>query len=229
MQSKTLLKTFIAASLLAVSSLAASAATVTFTFDSTDTTASFTQGGLGLTVSSATFVNSGGNARTLTDAPNTSLAFTADGLGMMTPGNNIDSVRTTDDGREAVKFTFDSVVKLLSVTFTQRETPSGDLVALGTGLVFVDGLGNGSAPTNSNSTVFSVMGTTDFSGKTYSGLSIGIASRPQVAPYLLGDFFISSIEVEYTPDVAPVPVPAAGLMLGSLVLLPLLRRKRRAA
>lgn len=205
MPSIPFLKSILAAGVLALGVQATEAATYTFSFGGVSTT-SFSQPGLTLNVAAQEFNVSGGT-KTLTATSGTVATGSASGIGERL--NTILTIRPdrvdsygADSLREALSFNFDQAVKLVNVTFT-------DIITGSTGLVFIGGTADSAL------NAFAVGSSVNFSG--YSGSSIGIGAKAGAA------FYISSITVE------TVPVPAAGLLLGSLVVVPFLRRKRRAA
>lgn len=225
MQRKSLLKSVIAAGILAFGGLAASAAPVTFTFNaSSGLTTTDVLSGLGVTVSAWTFNGAGSDTKTLAVAPGSSVTFKANGLGeKLTASDTNETINGSGATlREALRFNFTAAVKLMSITVT-RLAGSG---SLGGGLVFVGGTGSvtpgaGDTTFTSATGVPSVVHT--FTNPAYQGMDLAIGARAG------GNFLITSITVDKLPPVTPVPVPAAGLMLGSLVVLPLLRRKQRRA
>jgi len=207
MQINTILKSFIAAGALSLSVAAADAATVTYTFNASSTP-SITLSGLTLDLGVAEF-NAGGSTKTLAATAGT-LLETASGLGMdLAPGDSlIDSVGVK---REAVTFHFSQAVMLTNVTFASA--------TIGTDKAFL--VFHGGTSTNP-ADLFALTGSSFSLGTAYVGTDLGIGAKGG------SSFYISSITVQTVERLQPVPVPAAGLLLGSLALVPMLRRKRRA-
>ncbi|NBZ90033.1 hypothetical protein [Stagnihabitans tardus] len=239
---RNILTTIIAAGALALGLASAQAAPVTFTFtgmsSGSGSTFSFTDlsSGLTLNVGSGSFnvadplvLPPSGNNKTFTAGG--SVSTQSQGLGVVlnsTPlgPTGTDKLNSSSGFRETLSFTFGQSVKLISVGFTQMffnttngpivvfekfganlEANSGDLATQGPDSFDPTGTINVSNPTSS----------LDLSTAGYVGSDFAIGAKGGT------NFFLSSITV----DIQPVPVPAAGLLLGGVVLLPLLRRKRR--
>ncbi len=203
----TVLKTLIAAGAFALGAQSASAATYTFNFGES-AGSHFTQGPLSLDVATMTFAATGGSAKTLVAAPGSELVNELGGLGEFLSGSDGNSAvnGVSNLTREALNFVFSQAVRLTQVTFFNG---SGNYI------IFTNGAGDAVADSGT------VAPTVNFTSPAYSGTAIGIGARTNTA------FYVSSITVD--TDVPAVPVPAAGLLLGSLVVVPFLRRKRRAA
>lgn len=232
MQRNNTLKSLLVAGLLACTGLAANAANVTFNFNASSTL-SATEGTLELDIVAGRFSSGGGNDKTFASG-DALVNFTAKGLGV---DNTLAAFESTDTAavngangtnqRDALNFIFSESVKLISVTFQKLNFDAPP--SLNKGVVFVDGAGNVSDDTSAGGTGFSMpisvnITTVDFSALDYEGFALGIGARAS------STFFISQIVVDQAEAPPPsVPVPAAGLLLGSVFVLPFLRRKRRAA
>ncbi len=224
MQRNKTLKSLLVAGLLACTGLAANAAHVTFNFNAASTL-STTEGTLTVDLEAGRF-SSGGvdNSRAFIGGVNAVL-FNIKGLGVdadvSTDNDGVNGANGTNQ-RDALNFVFSQSVKLISVTFQKVASN----LSLNKGVVFVNGTGNVGEDLLLGGTSFTLPGsvnttTFDFTALNYQGLSLGIGARAS------SNFFISQIVVDQPPPA--VPVPAAGLLLGSAFVLPFLRRKRRAA
>lgn len=225
---RNILRTIIAAGALALGFASAQAAPVTFTFTGSGT--SFTDLATGLTLN----VGSGGfnvspDYKVFTAGG--SVSTQSQGLGVVlnsTPlgPTGTDKLNSSGGFREALSFTFGQSVKLLSVGFTQMffNTTNGPVVVfekVGANLEADAGSLTTQGPDSFDPTgtinVANATSSLDLSLAGYTGSEFAIGAKGGT------NFFLSSITV----DIQPIPVPAAGLLLGSIVLLPLLRRKRR--
>jgi len=224
-------KTFVAVAALVGSAFGASAATIDFTSAATGT--SGTVNGIGWSMSSN--VGKVNNSQlfdgqdSLPSLSGTGLAFQRDGYGVrsyldLTKGD--DEITTmVGNGLEAITITFTKPVLFTGISFLDLYIAKGAKV----GEVGLAKLSNG--------TLFSVPGVdlTNLKGSKRAGYAalnvaglktnsiriyIGNTNDGQGAP----DGALASVSV------APVPVPAAGLLLvGGLGGLAALRRKRKAA
>jgi hypothetical protein len=226
-----ILKTIIAAGALALSFTSAQAVPVTFTFGGSSTATSFTDLATGLTlnVTSGGF-NQTGDYKTLFSAG--TVTTQALGLGVdlntATGGAPPATVNSSGTFREALTFSFGQSVKLLSVGFANMffgANQNGPVVVfeqVGANLEADAGSNLLQGPDSFDPTgAFSTVNATsslDLSAESYLGSLFAIGAKGGTS------FYVSSITV----DIPAVPVPAAGLLLGSILFVPLLRRKRRS-
>lgn len=220
---KTLLKSIAIAGVLAAG-LASAASAATYSYDLTTLSAgttSLTVNGLTVTLGAGTFT--GGLNKVVSSAPASAITYSSAGLGSTAatsytsgrqPTTAIDAPASgLTNLREFISFSFKQSVRLVSVTLTN--------ILSGSNLIVLE---NNAVQDESIFTAASA--TTYFPTATYdyyaSVFGIGARSTQSLAA---SSFTISGITVEY---VAPVPLPAGGLLLGSLVLVPFLRRKRAA-
>lgn len=228
---RNVLKTIIAAGALALSFTSAQAVPVTFTFGGSSTATSFTDLATGLTlnVTSGGF-NQTGDYKTL--FPAGTVTTQALGLGVdlntATGGAPPATVNSSGTFREALSFSFGQSVKLLSVGFANMffgANLNGPVVVfeqVGANLEADVGSNLVQGPDSFDPTgAIDTVNTTSslgLSGESYVGSLFAIGAKGGT------NFYVSSITV----DIPAVPVPAAGLLLGSILFVPLLRRKRRS-
>lgn len=199
-------KTLVLAGALALGGLSASAAPVMFDFRQMSGTpaASLTQTKSGLTVTVQSVILQSGNfvlGGLVTQA--------AKGLGVKGRAADTDDAIDSSQPREALLFSFSKVVQFRNLLVTEGNL--GDRLLGAVDQVPVGGLDliNGNNPIN-------------VINQNYFGNSLAIIA---VQPTGGG---ISSFRIG-TLTVAAIPLPAGGLLLASAaLLLPLLRRKRRA-
>lgn len=230
---RNILKTIIAAGALALSFTSAQAVPVTFTFGGSSTATSFTDLATGLTlnVTSGGF-NQTGDYKTLFPAGTVTTQALGLGLGVdlntATGGAPPATVNSSGTFREALSFSFGQSVKLLSVGFANMffgANQNGPVVVfeqVGANLEADAGSNLLQGPDSFDPTgAFSTVNATsslDLSAESYLGSLFAIGAKGGTS------FYVSSITV----DIPAVPVPAAGLLLGSILFVPLLRRKRRS-
>lgn len=218
---------FVAANLLA--GLSASAATIDFTSAATGTTG--TVGGVNWALS--TNIGTLNNSQrfdgqdSLASLAGTGLSFQRDGYGVR---SSIDQSRADDEittirgGMEAVTLTFAKKVKLTGFSFLDLYLAAGARV----GEVAYATLDDGTVLSTSATDLANTNGArlAGFSGVNFAGLVtksirfyVGLSNDQQG----FADGALASVSV------APVPVPAAGLMLmGGIGGLAAIRRKRSA-
>lgn len=246
MQRMTLLKSILTAGALALCVQMASATTmapqtlVLTGSSSPATSLNFTDGALGLTVTARqwdTFTSNDADEERGLNAVNAAhpdkVTQSANGLGETRgtkidpasgnnpPGNStavnsgsytVGNVTTTY--REALLFTFTKQVRILSVTFFVPGSSAVDAFLFdGDPVTATQGSDLFTLAATSANSNRSLGFSTDFSTQFAFGAKAGYANR----------FFIKSIEVQV------IPLPAGGILLASALVVPFLRRKRRAA
>jgi hypothetical protein len=201
-------------SALALCAFACPAAAATVTFDLTQSSGSswlnvlnYSASGLGMAASGATYSNSNtinGTAQVRT--------FAGTGLGIRSPGDTNNQIDGSGSNELAL-FTFSQAVTLLSVGFTPSTVAADDFFDLFTG--------NG-GPTTIQ--YLDLQASANYLFPTpQTALTFGIG-----AYWGFSEYYLSSITVSF-PDMAPVPLPAAGAaLLAGLGGLGLLRRRRGA-
>lgn len=196
------IKTLVIAGALALSGAVADAAPVIFGFKNLSLpsggTLTFSKGGLDLTVTSIIL-----SAGTL--VPGGTISQLANGIGVIGKATDDTSLLDSNQPREALLFTFTKKVQFEKMAFS-------DIVAGSRLAASLDGthIVSNAVPQVANVT-----------SRNLTGYSLGIMAVAGATGGASG-FSIANLQV------SAVPLPAGGLLLGSALLLPFLRRKRRA-
>ncbi|MCY1127893.1 VPLPA-CTERM sorting domain-containing protein [Frigidibacter sp. RF13] len=194
--------------IIALSNVGSSASAATVTFDLTQSSGNswlsalnYTAPGLGMTATGATydnFNNINGTAQVRT--------FAGTGLGIRSPGDTNNQIDGSGSNELAL-FTFSQAVTLLSVSFTPSTVAADDYFDLFTG--------NG-GPTTIQYLDLQA-GANYLFPTPQTAVTFGIG-----AYWSFSEYYLSSITVSF-PDIAPVPLPAAGgllaLALGGISLM----------
>ncbi len=207
----------IAGACMAIGASVANAYVIDFTKASTGTSGSLFQGAINWTMTASGFLNNSqafdGNA-----APSTGLAYETDGYGV---GRNDDEITTKPTSQEWITVTFSAPVLIDAVYFLDLfVSPDGSSREVGQASV------NGGNPLISLAAV-------DIAGSGAAG-SVAANFRPIWASTITFTVLSTNDTFGYADGalagigIAPVPVPAAGLMLlGGLGGLAALRKRRR--
>lgn len=227
MPSISFLKSIALVGALTLGVSAAQAATYDFSFTTGATVKTVT--GVEVTPLNLTGINGASFASSAAKTVNSAGSVTTtvgSGLGLTLLGSapalnspmTIDAV--TQTVREMLLFTFNRAVRLVSVTLA-GVTDLGQAVGGPKVAIFADpAIGGASGFTGAD--IMAANGTVTMPG-IVDATTMGVGARMDSA------FYIAGITVEDIPsEVSPVPLPAGGLLLGSLALVPFLRRKRRA-
>lgn len=218
MARQTVLKTLLMAGLLAVGVTAADAATYTFNFaESAPGTTQFTDQGLTVTVGAMGFIVGTGDIRTADPGTPMSVTNAASGLGIL--GGSDNRVNSSGDTyRELLNFSFTQTLRLVSMTVSGM-----NVVPIKQFFVFTDGTSD--VTKDAYSLTGTGTATTTFPAtlpEVYQSNGFGFGAKAGTK------FYISQLVVS-DDLVAAVPLPAGGLLLASVLVAPLLRRKRKAA
>lgn len=217
-----------AAGLMAIASVGASAATIDFTSASTGTSGSAAGGTWTLTTNVGTLTNAQAFDGQGSDLSSTGLALQRDGYGVQSAfdaARNDDELTAISGGQELVTLTFSKAVRLLSFSFLDLFLPPNG--------------GNGEVgyAMADDGTILSAFGT-DLAN-TNGSLRAGYASAAgggiitkSIRFYvgIINDTQGRADGALASVDVAPVPVPAAGMLLiGALGGLAMVRRRKATA
>lgn len=199
---------------------AANAYVIDFTKASTGTSGSLFQGAVSWQLTASGILNNS-QAFDGTSAPSgTGLAFETDGYGV---GRNDDEITTTPKGQEWIEITFSAPVLIDAVYFLDLFV-SPDQSSYEVGQASING---GNPIVSLAATEIARSGAPGFVASTFAPIYATVIRFTMLSS---NDSFGYADGALAGIGIAPVPVPAAGvLLLGGLAGLGLLRRRRKAA